>query len=312
MGAPAPFLAQKTDGDITQFGGVISSDYVRSLVAAIQTKAELLQDINVDTCMFQVTPIETVNIGTRISFIDTPGTKATSDKEGEPVITPQSFSCKPMRAVIPITFRQAEDRRNAGDFGEFVKDLAARQIALDVQEAAIEADSSNSALIDELKQFDGFLAMAGNQIDVSALTTIDSAVFACWQNLPQRYWQAADAANFRIYMGHRTWGAYANEIQNSTVRVHANLYENPDPREQVKFFGIPVRSLAMPEGKIWLTHRMNAMVRFWIQMTYGVDHYENAGVDEHVWRYAHDQKYQEPNGAVVGDGVAYDVLATTA
>jgi HK97 family phage major capsid protein len=263
-----------TSTDLSTGGGLLAPVQSKKLLALMRIKPGLIQHVTFIPMAGPTYRIDRMQFGSRILHVATENTELDSSLEGNPTGTKVELSSNEFIAVVPITYSALEDsimsgrQTRANEFEDFLLQLVAARIGEDVEEIAINSDTSNAGLHADLQVFDGFLKEARDNATYNAGgAAISKSVFkGTHLQLPKQY--RADKTGLSWVVSPNAEVEWRDELADKSGTKGADdAAFGTSP--MLKAYGIPmIVSGKMPEesgtssnlGEILHTHPKNMII----------------------------------------------------
>lgn len=178
-------LQKAVDTSDLAAGGILGAEQSRRFIDLVADQSTMLREARVVRMRSAVAELDTISTNGRVSRLKSEGVAP-----GE--LSEPSFSKVTLRAVdvitpFELTFEALEDSIEGGDLESTVIAAMAKQTSTDLEELAIQGDTSSEDAF--LVGLDGWrvLAEGGHVEDLEGATLDKDALAAMYRRLPDRY-----------------------------------------------------------------------------------------------------------------------------
>jgi hypothetical protein len=259
----------------TNNGGLILPEQGLRFIRKLQEAPTMINEARLVAMSRPSRKIAKIGFGSRILKKATQGTALHEAGRSQPDMTQLELNTKEFIAEVRIPYAVFEDNIEGGNinFGgtgvigggapngglvDTLIDMIAERAAVDLEEICLTSDTAQGGLADELKQFDGWLKLAGavNKNDVAKARVNRTMFKKGLQTLANKY--KRDKVNMRHYVSPDQELEYADGLAGRETAMGDAKHQNPTPNYGA---GVMVRPVAlMPDAKGILTNPKNLIL----------------------------------------------------
>ncbi|MEW6138891.1 MAG: phage major capsid protein [Thermodesulfobacteriota bacterium] len=307
---PAPNLrqvARKGDlafTDLTNVnGGLIDNKRLDAFVALVQAQPTLLNEVRIERIDQAKMDLDFAGFTGRISWPVAEHTALTEEQRSELSFSKVTLNCQDFAASVYLSDKALRNNKMKGRLEQFVMEEMARQVAYDMEEAALLGDTLGGQ--PGLTAFDGIIKQCSSHVIDSTADPqeVSDAIFLTGKfALPDKYWR--QQPDLRFYVNPKVEARYGHYIAQNRQTTDGDRARADDPYVKYTYQGIPIRSVAvMPENMYLLTSRLNIVVALEEDVTYEFERDGERRRTKFILHYSMDAKFAVEDAAVLFKGI---------
>lgn len=282
--------------NLTSGGGKLQDDQADTFFRKVFDRPGLVGDLRSVPMNSDTMNINKIGLGTRILQVAPTGTapyivdgvgetfgnnrNLASANRFNPTFEQVQLTVKEYMAEIHLTDDVMENNLEQENLQSVIMDMATARLALDIEEAVIQGDTSNGALAAVLQLQNGILKRIVTNVVDHGSNTINLDAFANLQYaLPTKY--SRNLPNMKYYLHNYKELAWRQALAaRGTALGDANITGD----RQIPALGIPLAPLAtMPQANILFTDPKNIIVGLQRNMRLEYERFPRSRINAFIW-----------------------------
>ena len=312
MGAPnirtiAGLKAATTTTDLATYGGLLVEEQADRMIDMIIPKAAFLSDVNIVRMNSHKRKMDKVGITSTFLYPSTAGVAVTHTGFATDYV---DLIVSDWRGVMPIYDDVLEDNPERAALTAHLENLVTKKCAIEMQHLSLVSDTSS--VDTRLQQFDGLIKqIETNTIDhtASPQPITDDVLDRMLEEIPAEWFDSTDEEDWRFYCHRKQLLGYARWMSDRGTPLGDDAVVKRLGKKSSK--GIPLFPLSqIPESKIILTHKDNAMIGIRRWFKFETQRYADLEETRLVVSCRFDAKWENEAACVLYDGVTTQIVPT--